>query len=108
MVLVRQEWQVLPPGADGVRVLLADHPDGLREVAQIMSDPRREQLAERDAAEFRMCSASRQLIRCDFHLLQRSQISFTHRLALVQQLGRRFTLRLFKLREAVEWLEGSR
>ena len=50
----RQDRQVGLPGTDRVAVLLRHHADDLADVAEIMDDPGREQLTERDRAEFRM------------------------------------------------------
>lgn len=53
-LVVGQYWHERHPGANGVAILLRHHSRGLRDVAEIVHDPRREQLAQRHSAECRM------------------------------------------------------
>ena len=50
----REDGQICLPGADGVAVLLRHYANDLADVAEIVDDPGREQLAERDGTELRM------------------------------------------------------
>ena len=52
--LTREDWQICLPGADGVSVLLRHHANDLADVAQIVDNPRCEQLTERYWTKFRM------------------------------------------------------
>src|ERR1051325_1457982 len=71
-----QYRQVLFPGADRFGVLPAHHADDLRDVTQVVRDPRGKQLAERDAAEFGMRAAPVQLIGRDLQLRKPREARF--------------------------------
>lgn len=58
--LLAEYRQICSPWADLFAILLAHHPRDLRDVAQIVNDPRRQQLAERYDPKFRMLPAFRQ------------------------------------------------
>src|SRR5690349_20941089 len=97
-----QDWQVLLPRADRGGVLPAHHAQNLRDVTEVVRDPRRQQLAERDAAEFGMPTAKAQPLRRDLQLGERRKARFAQAGEFINQLIERFALRLFKLCEAVE------
>src|SRR5262245_31349812 len=103
-----EQREVLPPRTNCIRVLLTHNPDRLGDVTQIVSDPTREQLAHRDAAEFRMRTTEQKLFGSQVHPGKRFEILFAQRFELAQQISDGLTFRPFKLCEAIEWLEGPR
>ena len=53
--------QIRTPRPDRLAVLFGEHARGLRNVAQVVCHPRREELPERDGPQFRVLSFERQL-----------------------------------------------
>jgi len=55
--LAADHSQVIPPGPDGVGILPGEHTSDLRHVVQIVGDPGRQKLAERDRTKLRVEAA---------------------------------------------------
>src|SRR5216684_2963201 len=69
-----QHRQIRRPRADLITVLLRQDASDLRDVAEVVHDPRGEQLSEGDWAEARMLAGKRQLFGCQSPGTQQLQV----------------------------------
>src|SRR5690349_24885033 len=74
-------------------------------MAEVMSDPRREELAQRDRPEGRMLARERELFGRDRHRAQLGEALLTERVELGEEVVERLPLALGELGETVELLE---
>src|SRR3954447_26834493 len=81
-----QDRQVSLPRAHRCSILLRHHTSDLRQVTQVVRDPCREELLQRDAAERRMLAAQLELCR---RQVERAQVSHVLR-PQPAELGKKF------------------
>src|SRR6185503_17207311 len=93
--------QVCPPRTDRVTILFRHYPGNLRNVAEVMSNPCREELSQRHGAELRMHALQRELRVGESPTGKLRQIFGTQAREFVEQLWKRLPFALPKLREAV-------
>src|SRR4051812_23362929 len=95
--------QIGAPGTDGVRVLPRHRANHLTDVTEIVRDPGREVLAERDDAELGMPAAARQIALTEPELVEPRQTPGPEPIEGVEQRSERDVLRRLEHRLAVEW-----
>src|SRR5262252_7707725 len=79
------DGEIRAPRADGVAVLLGHHARGLRDVAEVVADPGREQLTERDRSEFRMLAGQRELRAGQLPAGERAEVAGAQLFEFVEQ-----------------------
>src|SRR5687768_4051047 len=94
------------PRTDRVPILLRHHPRDLREVAEVVRDPCREQLPERHRAECGMLPLERELPFAERPRVEQGDVVRAEARELVEQLDQRLARALTHVGEPVERLEA--
>src|SRR6185503_19636881 len=87
--IIAHDRQVCPPRTDRVTILFRHYPGNLRNVAEVMSNPCREELSQRHGAELRMHALQRELRVGESPTGKLRQIFGTQAREFVEQLWKR-------------------